>query len=242
MNAILTLSDISISKTSETAETGVFMVSDHESNVLANRATLTATGVKPLPKGKMLSVGDDELPQLRDWLYSIMEQGRAAPTGKTKRVGRGMSGSENRAAIADAIKAKEVAENPPVKPPVGISTIGPVELKPAKKAAEKPAKAKKEEPAPVVPEPPKATPAAVDSEVPAEFTGHSRAYKTGRGVKLGTIKRDISHQWMKGIVLFEEGAPMPAKEAGRYVLEGYKAAKKGLNATDRAWVAGYRSV
>lgn len=229
MNAILTLSDISISKTSETAETGVFMVSDHESNVLANRATLTATGVKPLPKGKMLSVGDDELPQLRDWLYSIMEQGRAAPTGKTKRVGRGMSGSENRAAIADAIKAK------------GLEIL-PAAAKPTKKAAEKPAKAKKAEPAPVVPEPPKATPAAVDSEVPAEFTGHSRAYKTGRGVKLGTIKRDISHQWMKGIVLFEEGAPMPAKEAGRYVLEGYKAAKKGLNATDRAWVAGYRSV
>lgn len=221
MNAILTLSDLSISKISETADTGVFMVSDHESNVLANRATLTATGVKPLPKGKMLSVGDDELPQLRDWLYSIMETGRSAPTVKTKRVGRGMSGSENRAALADAIKAK------------GLEIVP---------AAEKPAKAKKAEPAPVVPEPPNATSATTDSEVPAEFTGHSRAYKTGRGVKLGTIKRDISHQWMNGIVLFEEGAPMPAKDACRYVLEGYKAAKKGLNATDRAWVAGYRSV
>jgi len=239
MNAILTLSDLSISKISETAETGVFMVSDHESNVLANRATLTATGVKPLPKGKMLSVGDDELPQLRDWLYSIMETGRSAPAGKTKRVVRGMSRSENRAAVADAIKAKNGAENPPVKPAVGIRTIGPIE-----KAADRPAKAKKEEKAEKVSpvEEKTAERTAEAPTIPAEYTSHKRAYLNGRDTKTGARHdRGIWNEWARGVIAAIDGQELQAN-ASKHFKNGYADGSRPLSQANAAWIAGYRSV
>lgn len=105
--SMLTVSDFSLTKLADTGSTGCFMVSDHHSNVIAARACLQATGFKPLDKrSPLISVGDDDLAVVREWLNTHQEAWRAENPVET---------TTNDAFLADPVKAL-LASAPPLNP------------------------------------------------------------------------------------------------------------------------------